>query len=40
MKNNLFVLSVPGEILGNVLSKGISMKGSGIFLSYCGIENN
>jgi 5'-nucleotidase/UDP-sugar diphosphatase len=37
-QNNLFALSVPSEILGNVLRKGISIKGNGMFLVYCGIE--
>jgi len=36
--NNLFALSVPGEILSNVLSTGASLKGNGMFISYSGVE--
>jgi 5'-nucleotidase / UDP-sugar diphosphatase len=34
----LFSLSVPGQLLARVLSNGMSMKGSGSFLSFCGIQ--
>ncbi|CAF3382062.1 unnamed protein product, partial [Rotaria sp. Silwood2] len=37
-QDNIFSLSVPGSYLANVLSRGISMKGSGTFLAFCGIE--
>jgi 5'-nucleotidase len=36
--NNVISLSVSGEILVNVLRNSIRLKGSGMFLSYCGIE--
>ncbi|CAF3215452.1 unnamed protein product [Rotaria sp. Silwood2] len=37
-QDNIFSLSVPGSYLANVLSCGMSMKGSGTFLAICGIE--
>ena len=36
--NKIFSVSVPGEILGNILSNNLLLKGNGMFLSYCGIE--
>ncbi|CAF1020381.1 unnamed protein product [Rotaria sordida] len=37
-QDNIFSVSVPGSYLANVLTRGISMKGSGGFTTYCGIE--
>ncbi|CAF4420224.1 unnamed protein product [Rotaria sp. Silwood2] len=37
-QDNIFSLSVPGSYLASVLSRGMSMKGSGTFLAFCGIE--
>jgi 5'-nucleotidase len=37
-QNTLLALSVPGEILSNVLSTGASLKGNGMFISYNGVE--
>jgi 5'-nucleotidase/UDP-sugar diphosphatase len=39
-QNNLFALSVPGEILASVLNAGISLKGTGMFLAYSGVETS
>jgi 5'-nucleotidase len=36
--NNIISLSVPGKILVKVLSSSLRLKGSGMLLSYCGIE--
>jgi 5'-nucleotidase len=36
----LISLSVPGEILANVLSQSLILQGNGMFLSYSGIETN
>ncbi|CAF2966179.1 unnamed protein product [Rotaria sp. Silwood2] len=37
-QDNLYSLSVPGLYLANVLTNGMSMRGSGMFLAFCGIE--
>jgi 5'-nucleotidase len=37
-ENNLFALSVPGEVLANALIHGASLKGNGMFISYSGVE--
>jgi 5'-nucleotidase len=37
-RNNLFALSVPGEVLANALIHGTSLRGSGMFVSYSGVE--
>ena len=37
-RNKLVSISVSGEILLNVLRHGLSLKGDGMFLSYCGIH--
>jgi 5'-nucleotidase/UDP-sugar diphosphatase len=37
-QNNFFALSIPVEILSNVVSKRISIKGSGMYLGYSGVE--
>ena len=37
-QDTLFSLSVPGSYLANVLTVSMSMKGSGAFLAYCGIN--
>ncbi|CAF1076512.1 unnamed protein product [Rotaria sordida] len=37
-QDNIFSVSVPGSYLANVLTRGISMKGSGGFTTFCGIE--
>jgi 5'-nucleotidase len=37
-QNYLYSLSVPGALLSKVLVDGISQKGGGMFLSYCGVE--
>jgi 5'-nucleotidase len=36
--NIIVALSVPGSLLAEVLSKGIALKGNGMFLTYTGIE--
>ena len=36
--NNLLLINVSGEIVVNVLRHGLSLKGDGMFLSYCGIN--
>jgi 5'-nucleotidase len=37
-ENQIKLLSVPGEIVCDVLLNGLLLKGSGMYLSYCGIE--
>ncbi|CAF0858719.1 unnamed protein product [Rotaria sordida] len=37
-QDNIFSVSVPGSYLANVLTRGIAMKGSGGFTTFCGIE--
>ncbi|CAF4503042.1 unnamed protein product [Rotaria socialis] len=37
-QDDFLSLSVPGSYLANVLSHGMSMKGSGAFLAFCGIQ--
>jgi 2',3'-cyclic-nucleotide 2'-phosphodiesterase (5'-nucleotidase family) len=39
-QNTLLALSVPGDILSNVLSTGASLKGNGMFISYTGVETS
>jgi 5'-nucleotidase/UDP-sugar diphosphatase len=36
--DNIIVLSVPGQILAQVLTTSLSFKGTGIFLSYCRVQ--
>ncbi|CAF4130328.1 unnamed protein product [Rotaria sp. Silwood2] len=37
-QNNLYAISVPGEILARVLINSMLLKGDGMFLSYSGVE--
>ena len=37
--DHLVSLSVPGLYLSNVLSEGVSMRGTGAFLSFCGVHS-
>ncbi|CAF1407630.1 unnamed protein product [Adineta steineri] len=37
-QDNLFSLSVPGSYLANVLTRSMTLKGSGTFLAFCGID--
>jgi 5'-nucleotidase/UDP-sugar diphosphatase len=37
-QDNIFSLEVPGTYLANLLTRGVSMKGSGAFLAFCGIN--
>ncbi|CAF0827909.1 unnamed protein product [Didymodactylos carnosus] len=37
-QNNVFSLSVPGKLLAQVLTHGMSLKGNGMFLVYCGVH--
>ena len=36
--NDVVALSVPGEILAQVLTRGIALKGNGMFLAYTGVQ--
>ncbi|CAF1504977.1 unnamed protein product, partial [Adineta steineri] len=38
--NNIIALSVPGRILAQVLTTGMSLKGNGMFLSYTGVQTS
>ncbi|CAF1416187.1 unnamed protein product [Adineta steineri] len=37
-QDNRFSLSVPGSYLANVLTRSMTLKGSGTFLAFCGID--
>jgi 5'-nucleotidase/UDP-sugar diphosphatase len=38
--NYILALSVPGQLLAQVLTTGMSLKGNGLFLSYQGVESS